>query len=363
MNYINTIITALVIFPIISFIFTIPFVLYQYHKYGSVNKKRILIVYSFILYMITIYFLVILPLPKKEEVVNNTNMMNLKLFNFISDFIKETSLVINEPSTYLKALTEPCFYVVIFNILMTMPFGMYLRYYFKCNFVKTSILGFLLSLFFELTQLTGLYFIYPKPYRLFDVDDLFLNTLGTMLGYFIMGFIIKHLPTRDSIDTEAYKDGMIVTGFRRLTLFCLDMFIYIFVMILLDVLLKLDYMKYITFAIYYIVLPILTKGQTLGAIFLNVKIDYNKYFALKTIIRNIWINLYYIAVPYFIFYFMRQLVSSDFIMILYLSLLVIVILFYPVNIIKLLKNNEMFYDEILKTKYISTIKNKYELKN
>ena len=58
---------------------------------------------------------------------------------------------------------------------MTMPFGVYLRYYFCYHWRKTLQLSFLLSLFFELTQLSGLYFVYPGSYRLFDVDDLIVN--------------------------------------------------------------------------------------------------------------------------------------------------------------------------------------------
>ena len=31
--------------------------------------------------------------------------------------------------------------------------------------------------------MSGLYGIYPRPYRLFDVDDLLMNTLGAVVGY------------------------------------------------------------------------------------------------------------------------------------------------------------------------------------
>ena len=65
-----------------------------------------------------------------------------------------------------------------FNVLMLIPFGMYLRYYFKCGFKKTILLTALFSFFLELTQLSGLYFLYPGPYRLADVDDIIQNTTG-----------------------------------------------------------------------------------------------------------------------------------------------------------------------------------------
>ena len=116
MAYVTAIKSSILIFPFIALIFTIPFILHEYHKYGSISPFKTLVVYSFILYMITIYFLVILPLPNLESVVEKPNMIRLLPFGFIKDIIRESSLIITNPSTYLKALTEPCFYTVIFNV-------------------------------------------------------------------------------------------------------------------------------------------------------------------------------------------------------------------------------------------------------
>ena len=69
MNYLSVIKVAIIIFPFIAFLITMPYVLREYHKYGSVYWYRALIVYSFILYLLTAFFLVILPLPTREEVM------------------------------------------------------------------------------------------------------------------------------------------------------------------------------------------------------------------------------------------------------------------------------------------------------
>ena len=71
MSYIESITTAIIAFPFIAFLFTIPFMLHNYHKYGSIHFLRVFIIYTFILYLITIYFLVILPLPTFEEALKN----------------------------------------------------------------------------------------------------------------------------------------------------------------------------------------------------------------------------------------------------------------------------------------------------
>ena len=43
-------------------------------------------------------------------------------------------------------------------------------------------------------RLTGLLGIYEHPYRLFDVDDLIVNTLGAMVGFWLVGPALRVLP-------------------------------------------------------------------------------------------------------------------------------------------------------------------------
>ena len=269
MSYMESITTAFIAFPFIAFLFTIPFILYNYHKYGSIHIFRVFIVYTFILYLINIYFLVILPLPTFEEALQNTGpYINYIPFSFVKDFILETPFVWNDPSTYLKAILDPSFYVVAFNILMFVPLGMYLRYYFKCSFKKTLLYSFFVSLFFELTQLTGLYFIYPNPYRLCDVDDLIQNTLGGILGFLIMGAIIRFLPTREKIDEEALEMGKKVSGLRRITVFFLDLFLFLILSVFVSIFLE-KYVFFVSFGIYYVLIPLIYHNATIGMKFLK----------------------------------------------------------------------------------------------
>ena len=361
MSYFISIKTAIVVFPLIALLFSIPFVLHQYHKYGSINPFRVLIVYSFILYLITIYFLVILPLPNKEEVIYKPNMIKLIPFGFINDFIRESSFVINDPTTYLKAIKESCFYTVIFNIFMTIPFGMYLRYYFKCNFKKTLFISFILSLFFELTQVSGLYGLYPYPYRVFDVDDLIMNTLGGIIGYFIMGFVDNFLPTREKIDEDSLEAGEVVSGFRRITMFSLDCFLYILIFTFISLFISNKYIPLIVFVIYFIIYPYFKNGQTLGSKFLNVRLEFKKYRFIKITLRIIFLFLYYfgsIFITFTIIFFIANnfnLNATQEFLLLIMAFLGILI-FYLINIFALFKDKKIYYDNFFKVKYVSTIK-------
>ena len=362
MSYFISIKTAIVVCPLIAFLFSIPFVLHQYHKYGSIYPFRVLIVYSFIFYLITIYFLVILPLPNKEEVIYKPNMIKLIPFGFINDFIRESSFVINDPTTYLKAIKEPCFYTVIYNIFMTIPFGMYLRYYFKCNFKKTLFISFILSLFFELTQASGLYGLYPYPYRVFDVDDLIMNTLGGIIGYFIMRFVDNFLPPREKIDEDSLEAGEVVSGFRRITMFSLDCFLYIFIFTFISLFISNKYIPLIVFAIYFIIYPYFKNGQTFGSKFLNVRLEFKKYRFIKITLRIIFLFLYYfgsIFITFTLIFFIANnfnLNATQKFLLLIMAFLGILI-FYLINIFALFKDKKIYYDNFFKVKYVSTIKN------
>ena len=265
------------------------------------------------------------------------------------------------PSTYLKALTEHCIYVVIFNILMTVPFGMYLRYYYKASFKKVLFLSFFLSLFFELTQLTGLYFIYPKPYRLFDIDDLLLNTTGGVLGYFLFGLIEKYLPSRDKIDEDSKEKGQVISGLRRLTYFFLDLFIFTFFYSLVSIFINNELTQYICLIIYYILIPYLKNGYTLAGKFLNIKIVSENKPLFRISLRAIFIYIYYYKILYIMtlptllfMYFDLQVLAN-----LYLPVAALfLVLFYIINVLHLLKHKTMFYDSLLKVNLESTIKSK-----
>ena len=72
------------------------------------------------------------------------------------------------------------------NVIMLMPLGFLLPYIWK-NFrnpFKVAFTGFLLSVFIEFAQV--------PTNRLVDVDDVMMNTLGTMLGYLVWKTAGKH---------------------------------------------------------------------------------------------------------------------------------------------------------------------------
>lgn len=271
-TYLFPIKIALVFFPIIAFLVTFPFAIYQYRKYGYINKLRVFILYSFLLFLITAYFLVILPLPKNRDIRSlqapGTKHYQLIPFAFISDFLRETRVDFSKLSTYKYLLKDRSVLQVVFNGILLTPLGIYLRYYFKESLKKIIFITFLVSLFFELTQLSGLYGIYNAPYRIFDVNDLILNTLGGVLGYFIAPLFTFFLPKVSELDKDVDLENIKVGLFRRGVALAIDWTIlHIFVTKSNSILIRF----FIIF-IYFILVVHIINGRTLGKWIVRIKI-------------------------------------------------------------------------------------------
>lgn len=128
-QYLEALRQAMVIYPIIIVLFTVPYIAWSYHKYGSVLSLRVLIVYSFILYLLCVYCLVILPLPTPEKAATlHGHKAQLIPFSFIADIAKQAQIQPGQPASWLSIFTGSAFWTTVFNLFMTMPFGVYLRY-------------------------------------------------------------------------------------------------------------------------------------------------------------------------------------------------------------------------------------------
>ncbi|MCO8193069.1 VanZ family protein [Anaerofustis sp. NSJ-163] len=366
-GYLDIIKESIFAFPLIALLFTLPYIIYNYNKYGSLWSVRIVIIYSFILYLMTAYFLVILPLPSFSEVASlTTRSAQLVPFNFIKDIISQyhnMSLSYNSPITCI--VNNRAFLQVLFNLLMTVPFGMYLRYYFKFSLKKTILFSFLLSLFFELTQLSGLYFFYPRSYRLFDVDDLFINTLGGVIGYFVIKPFYKVLPDREEMDDESYKRGIKVSFLRKLIAFIIDMpFIwglyYIVRHINIDYGIDDYYIFSLSVFMYFFVLCVFLKGRSIGKALMKLRIVavgkediriyqyFIRYFSLFFVLLLLPYEINEILNNWFIntdaFVFLNAILSGVYFFYFFFACIMIII------------RRPLFYEKLSKSEIISTIK-------
>jgi len=134
---------------------------------------------AFLFYLCCVFALVFLPLPSVEETLHLTRQVELMPLHCLTDVAKKPVR-----GTLL----------IVFNVLMTVPFGMFLRYYFGMDAKRVLLYSLALTTLIEFGQFSGLFFLFKGSYRLFEIDDLILNTLGGMLGYLMTCKAEKWIP-------------------------------------------------------------------------------------------------------------------------------------------------------------------------
>ncbi|MEK5216925.1 VanZ family protein [Psychrobacillus sp. FSL H8-0487] len=125
-------------------------------------------------------------IPKVGEVPAYTTGVNLELFRVVEETYK---------SVVYLGFWQPFYINFLGNIILFMPIGFLLPLLFKRMelFILPVFVGLCISLFIEIMQI-------PQS-RSSDVDDLWLNTLGTFLGYVCYYFVRKAFP----LFTGAFK--------------------------------------------------------------------------------------------------------------------------------------------------------------
>lgn len=283
--YIVPIKTAFIMFGIIGFLLTAPWLVYNYRKYGYLSVWASIVAYSFIFYMLSALFLVLLPLPDTRNTCAlqspDTVYYSLVPFYFIWDVINSSLVVWSQPSTYIRLLKQSAFLQAVFNFLLLLPLGVYLRYFFqrKRYWKKALSLGFALSLFFEITQITGIYGIYNCPYRIFDVDDLLLNSTGALFGFIIAPVILALFPSRNNLIAKGEKmqESPFVPPLSQLLAVFID---YLLIKISWTLTVGLfttsgfaEFVyKTICFFILFFVVPFIWDGKTIGTNILRFKL-------------------------------------------------------------------------------------------
>lgn len=172
----------------------IPYLAWQYRRWGALDPARVWAQSSLLLYLMCAWALILMPFP--EDACARDVNPQLEAFNW-------WALARAQSPDRSALLTNPNVVMFVFNIALLFPLGVYLRRWFGRGILLTGLLGFTLSLIFELTQLTSTLGLFPCPYRQFNVDDLMANTAGALLGW-ILAPLILVIPRRGA-PTEAWR--------------------------------------------------------------------------------------------------------------------------------------------------------------
>lgn len=358
-KYLDAILTGIVIFPLLAAVFTVPYVIYCYRKYGSILFMRVVCVYAFIFYLLCVYCLAILPFPAPNAQITQKTGYNLIPFNYVPELLTrevETEVSLSDPLSWLRALYTSGWYEPIFNVIMFFPLGVFLRYYFGFSKGRTFLCAFLLSLFLELTQLTGTYGLAPFRYRMSDVNDLIDNTLGGMVGYWCTPLLTAFLPTRDRLNQLSYQRGERVSYLRRTIALLFDL-------VLIEVLSWLPASlgvgrrtsAVLTIFLYTCLLPYCTSGLTPGKALVRIRVvdmdTHGKAHLWQYTARGLLLHLVFLRMDILVSLLPGDLSPWAGL----LSILIILLLMFIAVWHAIRNQPQMFYERWTRTLLISTI--------
>ncbi|OXM45788.1 VanZ family protein [Amycolatopsis alba] len=166
---------------VLACLLAVPYIAASYRRRGELGFWRVLLVFGFLVYAMSLWTYTLLPIPETTAAwcaEHASSHLQLRPFQFVADIRRE------QTGAGLRAvLRNPAVQQAVFNVALFVPLGMFVRHLFRRGFLTTVALGFVVSLFIECTQLTGVWFLFECPYRLADVDDLLTNTLGAAVGF------------------------------------------------------------------------------------------------------------------------------------------------------------------------------------
>ena len=351
---------ALQVGPFVALIFALPYTIYGYVRNKTVDVWKCTYLYTFCLYFICAYFVTWLPLPTAET------LARLKPMSEFIQLVPFQSFLDIERETLLRDLA-----IILFNVALTMPLGYFLKEFFHASMKKAVLCGFLVSLLYEVTQLTGLFFIYPRAYRIFDIDDLIINTLGAYLGYVVAPLISGLLPGISDKQNQRLVQGSEVAFAQRAIAAAMDFLIILSGAVLVIACVpalqapmtsRASLMRFPLFFILFMLIAVaysfLLGGGTLGYRLAGLRLMTGRGLTasrLKCVLRTLLMYIGVFSIPFWVLFFMS--IYTEYAgakSILWVLISAVLMMFAAKNVLEMTFNavtngSSMFYDRCLKT--------------
>lgn len=195
---------AILLGVVVGFALFVPFVAISYRRRGGLSVWRLVGWAAFLVYFFAIWTYTLLPLPDPDAIVCVGAILDPR--SVVDDIV--AGLQTGSP------LRSPEILQLVFNVVLFVPLGFFLRVLLGRGFVVTVLVGLGVSLLIEVTQLTGVWGLYPCAYRFFDVGDLMTNTTGALIGA-VLSLVVprRHWGMSQAVDAAAPRP---VTKPRRL---------------------------------------------------------------------------------------------------------------------------------------------------
>lgn len=162
----------------------VPFAAVTYRREGALGVGDLAALVAVPVYGLALWTYTLLPLPDRDDLT--CRHAQTHVLAAVDD------VRANGTATLAELAHNPALLQVVLNVALFVPLGVLLRWRWRRGLPTAVVVGFAVSLLVELTQLTGIWGVYPCAYRLFDVDDLIVNTAGAALGWLVATAVAPH---------------------------------------------------------------------------------------------------------------------------------------------------------------------------
>ncbi|AQP48638.1 hypothetical protein BW730_15130 [Tessaracoccus aquimaris] len=156
----------------------VPILVWESRRHGQIRVDRVIGAAMVAVFAVALLAYTLLPFPDKEwcstHRLPGRNLDPLEVVRDNLDYLREHGA--------RRLLRSFVFLQAALNVLLFVPFGALARRYFGIRAGWTILLGFATSVLIEAAQGTGAFGLLPCRYRVADIDDVILNTLGTVIG-------------------------------------------------------------------------------------------------------------------------------------------------------------------------------------
>lgn len=204
--------------------FFVPILLVQSRRYGRLSLARLAVAAALSVYGVVLVAYTLLPLPADPAAWcarYAVDGVQLDPLHFLADIRRETAGLGLEATLRSRAVLQ-----VVFNVLLFVPWGVFVRRYLGHGLGVTVLSGLVASVLIEATQYTGAWGLVGCAYRVADIDDVLTNTLGTLIGAVIGPVVLRRVPTGSELAKDRYRPRP-VTVWRRWLGMWIDLFLYL----------------------------------------------------------------------------------------------------------------------------------------
>lgn len=211
-----------VLFGTVTFVvFFAPIVVIESRTYGRLSPLRLAGAALFSIYGMALVAYTLLPWPDADWcAVHESPRAQWRPFHSIDDIAGDTAGL-----SLLARLESAAVLQVVFNVVLFVPWGLFLRRFFGRGLGLTVLGGAAVSVLIELTQGTGVFGLAGCVYRVADVDDVLTNTTGAAIGALLAPVLLRWMPGRELRETR--RQPRPVTRMRRLLGMVVDLAAYV----------------------------------------------------------------------------------------------------------------------------------------